>query len=246
MRDKAGDSEFGFASVAVSGSYSASLTKARDQWLTAGLQLDWVQKSILYTALRFGDQYDGYQYDPTIPTNEKFADERISYPDLNTGITWKYIRNTRQYYMAGIAVHHLTRPDQSFFENEKIPLKQKVSVYASARYSLNELNSIQPLMTWRKQGPFQEFLIGAQYLHHQTETGFPAGFHAGVLNRWKDALVFTGGIQWKQLDFTISYDLNYSKLHPSSDLRGGPEFSLIILFGKTDFTLTRQLNCPIF
>jgi type IX secretion system PorP/SprF family membrane protein len=246
MRDKAGDSEFGFASVAVSGSYSMALTKARDHWVTIGLQADFVQKSILYTALRFGDQYDGYQYDPNINSSEKFAGERFSYPDFNTGITWKYIRNNGQHYFAGLAIHHLSRPNQSFYENESIPLKQKISINTAARFSLNELNSIQPMMSWHHQGPYHELLFGAQFIHHQTETGFPMGFNAGAMNRWNDALVFFAGIQWQQLNFTMSYDLNYSKLQPSSDLRGGPEFSLILLFGKTDFTLTRQLSCPIF
>ncbi len=245
MRDKAGDSEFGFASAGISGSWAYALNKARNQWFAAGIQLNWVQKSMLYTALRFGDQYDGYSFDPNSSTTERFATGQFSYADLNAGIAYRFLHQNTD-YRAGLAVHHLTRPDNSFLGNEEITLPLRWVFSGSVILKLNENQDLQPVFSYQYQHPFNEFLLGTQFTHRIDNPAFPAGIHAGLLNRWQDALVFMGGLSYKNMKFTLSYDLNYSKLKPASDFRGGPEFSLILLFGKSNYTIIRHVNCPIF
>lgn len=246
MRDKAGDSEFGFASAALSFSYSQSLTKRKNQWITGGVQIAYVQKSFNYTSLRFGDQFNGVQYDAGHVTDEYFPKEQFSYPDINAGINWKYRFNNKQIYSAGFAVHHLNRPDQSFFEEAKIPLKIKYTFNAGMKLILNEITYLSPLVATHIQGSNREFLAGVQYTYEHRESSLPADFSGGLINRFNDALILIAGIKFHQINLNISYDLNYSKLRTSSDLRGGPEFSLVILFGNTNFPISRQVSCPIF
>jgi hypothetical protein len=65
--------------------------------------------------------------------------------------------------------------------------------------------------------------------------------------RARDAGIVVFGLNYNNLRFFISYDINISKLSAISKGRGGTEFSLIYIFSKIrPFDAPHYRKCPDF
>ncbi len=247
VRDKAGDSEYGFTSGGLSLSYHKALNRRGNSFLLVGIQYSIVQKTIDYSALRFGDQFNGNSYDPDIQTNEKFVLEQLSYSDFNLGTKWFFHSISGITYHAGFSISHINQPNQSLYNIVDIPLKRKFLITYGNIIPIKGRIELQPGLSYSRQGRYNELLFGTLLNFNQTDnSAWPLDFNAGLYNRWKDAVIFMVGATYKLYNFGLSYDLNYSGLRKSSVYRGGPEISVIVTFGKERNIVKREVSCPIF
>jgi type IX secretion system PorP/SprF family membrane protein len=85
---------------------------AKDLYLSAGIQGGGLQTSFDPQNLSFDAQFTsmGYQFD--VSNGENFARTSSLDYDLHSGFM---VYHTRQQWSAGLALHHLNRPDYSFF-----------------------------------------------------------------------------------------------------------------------------------
>ena len=247
LRDKAGDSEYGLTAGIIGLSYHKALNRRGNNFIMLGFQYFIAQRTIDYTALRFGDQFNGNSYDPGLQTSEQFENNQYAISDMNLGVKWYFHHINGIRYEAGLAISHLLEPNQSLYNVIKIPLKKKYSLTYKNIIPYKKRFEIVPSIYYSRQGIYNELIFGSLVNIKQLENNQPPlDFNGGIFTRWNDAVIFMVGATYKLYNFGLSYDLNYSRLRKSSVYRGGPEISLSINLGRERDLVKREVSCPIF
>ena len=243
--DAAGDGNLRTIEMNLTNSYQVFFDSDSIHTVTAGLQFGFNHKSIDFTKLSFDNQFDGYLYDVTLPTNEVFTLQKYTNFNLAIGAIYTYRPEKRKELVAGIGWFNITTPKQSFFGNQAIVRDQRIVFHAKASYPLNYELDLQPGIFTQFQGKYKEIVIGAnvRYLYRDKKGEYIAPY-AGLWFRNKDAVNLVAGAYYNNWIGGISYDINLSKLLPASNIRGGLEFSLqyiIHLFKPLD---VKHRICP--
>ena len=235
--DKAGDSQMGTLQGNLNFAYHLRLDAVNT--LGAGMMGGFVQRSINYSALQWGNQYDGSSYVSGSPSGEPVGAASRTFIDGGAGIVWTYSQgeeymtaNNRIKINAGASVFHPHQPDYSFYKSGE-RLYMKWVAHANFLYGIKNTNiSIVPSLMYYRQGPTQEILSGILFRAIIKEsakyTGFISGsaFSAGIHYRADDAAVVSVFLEKGLYALGVSYDLNTSDLRTASDYRGGIEISL--------------------
>lgn len=225
-------------STRVSGIYSKQIRIDRITFLRLGFEATYFQKSLDWSKLTFGDQIDakrGFVY----TSSEVKRDRRKHGIDFSGGA----LLVSGQFY-AGIALHHVTEPNESLINGEDANLPIKYTAHAGAKIPVNkhspyqsELIFISPNILFRRQGSFEQLNLGL-YVNKGILWG-------GIWYRNADAFITSVGLQTKQFKIGYSYDVTTSKLTLESG--GAHEISLGILFPcKPRKPRFRPEICPSF
>lgn len=176
-KDKAGA---GYLETATAGLLTAVRVRLSENVFTQlGIMSSFVQKQVDWERFIFTDQIDpryGYIYETGfIPPGEG----RVAYPDFSAGSLIRFVQtthgNTNIIGTFGGAVHHVFKPNETFFEQSS-PLPRKIIMHAdlifeSEGYS-RQLNysrqkttiyntrKFNPGMYYIKQGEFQMYSFG--------------------------------------------------------------------------------------
>lgn len=237
--DKAGDANMGTTQGAVTLAYHVRMgTKST---LGGGVQAGFGQRSVTYSALQWGNQYDGTSYNSALLSGEGAGQPTFTYMDLGGGLTWNYdnsgsrsvTNNHDEKVTLGVAVFHLNSPKYSFYGTADEKLYMKTVVHGKALLSIPNSNvAFVPGFMYARQGKSQEvfagtmvrFLIGMDSKY----TGFKQGaaFSFGGFFRAKDAIAATVLLEYSHYSLGFSYDINTSDLKTSSSARGGFEIAL--------------------
>lgn len=216
----------------VSGIYSYQLRVTREFALNFGLQGTYGEKSLDWSKLTFGDMIDdrrGFVY----TTEEVPGKNKRSFVDFSGGIVGFSKR-----FFAGVAVHHITQPDEGLIGVSKLPMK--ITAHAGAMIHLGGANSdatISPNILYQKQQDFQQLNLGV-YINKGALVG-------GLWYRNQDAFIVLLGLQHGMFKLGYSYDVTVSKLTNAS--AGSHELSLGIQFYcKKPRPRYRPGICPSF
>jgi type IX secretion system PorP/SprF family membrane protein len=145
-----------------------------------------------------------------------------SFPDFSTGIL-AYSSTV----FGGVAIDHLTQPNQAFYGSDASALPMKITAHAGAMIPLEDSKDgsyLSPNVLFQQQGNFQQInfgmyagkapLVGGIWFRYAEPTG--------------DALILLVGIQQGNFKFGYSYDVTVSKL---ANVSGGA---------------LRPVKCPTF
>ncbi|PMD93711.1 hypothetical protein BWI97_18060 [Siphonobacter sp. BAB-5405] len=230
--------------------------------LRAGIQASYVNRSVNYYNLVFNYDLNGTGGVTPI-YNDPVADTgpRINYLDFSGGL----LTYSDQFW-AGISVHHLNRPNQSFSASpERLPMK--ISLQGGFKIPLmgwelgNGLGadmgrerSLSPAILYKKQGKFDQLDLGL-YMTYDPLTlgvwyrGIPIKQYDLGLNN-HDALVFLVGYRQDNFSIGYSYDATISTLSMAS---GGAHelsisYTLDAFFDPKPYPRKRkrELACPKF
>lgn len=240
FRDKAGDAQLGVTQFNLS--FADFVLISTNQQISAGLQGGYAQNSYDYSKLKWGNQFNGLSYDPTLPSRENEATD-FSFWDISAGMSWSYSSSASTLSSndafranAGVAVYHVNRPRQNFYANDADRLYQKIVVHATTYIGFTNTNyAVLPSFLFLRQGPFQEINVGLLYrqilMEESRYTQFVNGaaFYLGGQYRVGDSFVPSIMLEMGSMNVGISYDLNVSKLKAASNVRGGIEISLRII-----------------
>jgi type IX secretion system PorP/SprF family membrane protein len=214
--------------------------------LSAGFNVGWANKRIDQTLLKFPDQFDGQFFDSNLPTSVAFTNTGVSYFDMQAGLNYAYFPTTDIYINAGYSVHHVNRPQETFFEggadDSRIPMRH--IGFINAMVKLNDKFIINPAVFYTTQAAASQVNGGLTAFYNLSEFG-EKQLLAGVYYRHLDAVIPMLGFEINNLRFTFSYDATMSTLRNFNNMRGAGEFSLI----KNGFYPTsagRQSMCPHF
>ncbi|MFA4853048.1 MAG: PorP/SprF family type IX secretion system membrane protein [Bacteroidales bacterium] len=246
-RDQAGDSKFGTTQANISLSYIRSISRINNQFVSFGIQAGAAQRTIDYSKLVFDSQYDGTSFNPALSNNEQFSKENFIFFDLSAGAYWHYIRHKGLYYNGGIALFHINKPKQSLFGNNDIRLDRKFVMHGNSQFEVTKKILVLPGFLFMQQGTCNEIDIGAlgKFIIEPAEANYLA-LQFGMYYRFKDALNFIAGLDYKNISVGINYDVNTSNLVPASHSRGGFEISLIYIMNNNTKTYVKKVPCPIF
>lgn len=219
----------------LSGMYAYQLDVDKNISIKAGFQVTYYQRSIAWDQLTFGDQIHR-RYGFIYQTQETPINQNVNKLDFSTG----FLVFTDKLYL-GVAGHHLTQPNESFFPTNESRLPRKYTGHAGALIPLDRQNpddgSISPNIIYQRQGEFNHLNLGL-YVNKGPITG-------GVWYRWGDALIFLVGLYTEQFRFGYSYDVTVSRL--GTQTLGSHELSITMMFPcPKQIKRYKQLRCPEF
>jgi type IX secretion system PorP/SprF family membrane protein len=251
MNDKAGEGTLNTTNI--SGIYSYQLNVSRDFSIRLGLQATWVQKKLDWDKLFFGDMIDpryGYVYQ----TQEVRPDQTNSFVDFSAGI----LAYSSKVY-GGVAVNHLTEPDEAFIVEGSSELPMKVTAHVGAMlpigqsrgYSFSQNRDdgtyISPNILYQQQAGFNQLNMGV-YIHKSPIVG--GLWYRGNFNKENgfssDAFIVLLGVQKGLFKFGYSYDVTISKL-TNNATAGSHEVSFGLQFEcRPKKKRFRTISCPSF
>lgn len=241
MGDRAGQGTINTNSI--SAIYSYKLDVSRSFSMRAALQATFQQKSLNWDNLTFGDMIDekyGFVYNTQ---EQRPGTLTKGYVDFSAGLLG-YTEN----FFGGVAVHHLTQPEEGFISISKLPRKYTahagyvIDIKRKSRRSrsISDIN-ISPNILYMQQMQF-----------HQLNYGFYYNYYPFVAGMWfrqnfenPDAFIVLFGVQQETFKFGYTYDLTVSKL---TNVTGGAhEISFMYQFPCPEKRRrVRAINCPSF
>lgn len=212
--------------------------------VSIGFQGTFAQKRLNTANLKFEDQLRTNGF--TGITQEIFDPQNlnINYFGLNAGILFSGVTEGNINYYAGTSIFHINRPRESFTGAE-FNLQHRYAIHGGAYLPVGERNILHLSGQFQTQAGAREASIGGALgfnLNNDTEYQ-PTTFYAGSWYRFGDALIPYIGLEFGQMRFGASYDLNYSQLRAVSNTRGGFEISLIYINRPSG---EKGIKCPKF
>jgi type IX secretion system PorP/SprF family membrane protein len=245
--DKAGDSKFSTTQIYLSGAYIKKLTKDSANFLSLAIQPGISSKGFNINALTFDSQYDGDSYNGALTSGETFSKTRITYFDLGAGIAYMWRKTQRTQANVGVSLLHINKPKQSFFENRDIRLDMKFALSGVLEIPVAAQLDVLPTVMYQSQGKFHETLLGAFAKYYlKPVNGMSTAVSLGAEYRLKDAFILAAGVEYRNFNVGLSYDINMSKLIAATNRRGGFEISVIYIFRKLVPFVAKKRVCPIY
>ncbi|MEO8150766.1 MAG: type IX secretion system membrane protein PorP/SprF [Bacteroidia bacterium] len=248
MSDKAGEGTINTTSAGFMYAYQAALSRKAS--IRAAIKATYVQKKVDWDKLTFGDMIDpryGFVYQTV---EQRPASETRSFMDFSAGI----VAYSDLVY-GGVAVDHLTQPDEAFLVTGSSELPMKITAhfgamipigYYNARMDKDEGTFISPNIIYQQQRSFNQLNLGAYF----SKSPFVGGlWYRGSLGKGSfissDSFIALVGIQKGMFKVGYSYDITVSQLSNASG--GAHEVSLGLQFPchpkKKRF---RPISCPTF
>jgi len=248
FRDLAGDSKLGTTQFNIAPSYIRALNRKNNNFLSVGFQASFAQRNIYYSSLYFDEQFSNGYFNQEQNNTENFKSNNFNYFDFSAGVSWLYIPKNKRIWNISLSVSHLNRPSQTFFNEKSSKLDFKTMMVISTQYNNSKDNfNIFPLFMASFQGGYSEIIFGGQgkyFIDNKKDNLI--SLNAGLFYRYKDATYISLGIDYRNLQFGLSYDINVSKLSEASRYQGGWEFSLVYIFKKQKVKKVKNIPCPIF
>ncbi len=158
-----------------------------------------------------------------------FEDGQKIFPDFSFGMAGQM---DDVYF--GIALHHLTQPDQSIIEGDQVGrLPLKLTVHAGAkghefhRGLLSRGFTLSPNLVYRQQGSFKQINAGMYMKEDWLTFG---GWYRNNLSIRPDAFIVMVGFQKEKFQFGYSFDFSLSNVAAYS--YGSHELSMTFFFGE--------------
>ncbi|MFN5181721.1 MAG: PorP/SprF family type IX secretion system membrane protein [Bacteroidota bacterium] len=206
---------------------------------SGGMQFSYYQKSLNMGNYSWDSQFDGFNYNPTLPNMEYYTNTSFNFFSLGAGINWYYSKT--EHYMTsndelkvnmGFGIYHFNTPRNSFknLTNENLFPK----VIAHGNYSIgihNKKFCLLPSFLIAFQGPSREFVIGNLFkfilneASHFTHIKKAFAISVGGSYRNNDALIAQLMIEYDRYAIGVSYDMTTSQLRTASRYYGGLELN---------------------
>lgn len=242
--DRAGDGQMG--TLQANASLAYQIYTGQKSMLAMGMQGGILQRSINFSKLQWGSQYNTStgQYDPNMTPDKAIAggDDSFIKPDIGAGLIYTYKKNERYMrgndqfdFTLGFGLFHVNQPKYSFLGSSE-KLYQRMVLHGQSMIGIKNTSlALAPGFMVQRQGPNQEIFVGTLVRYMLKEdskyTGFVKGsaISAGGYYRNKDAFVATALFEFASYGLGVSYDFNVSGLKTVSSGRGGLEITFRFL-----------------
>lgn len=244
LQDRAGTISWVSTHVLPAINYHKSLSSDRTKYLSLGFMGGWVQKRFDRTKMTTNSMYDG------LGDGENNLQPQYSYWDASVGMSYnaQLNSNPENNFYIGAAYHHFNRPKNSFYRDPNIELAPKTDISAGIRFGVTEGSYVTLQGNQSFQGEFEETMIGGLYgiklgdLEKPTYT-----VHGGAFLRLNDAIIPVIKVDYNPFSFSLSYDVNISKLKTSSYGRGGFELGVsYVSYLDRNNSSVNAVVCPRF
>ncbi|OFY85710.1 MAG: hypothetical protein A3F72_12225 [Bacteroidetes bacterium RIFCSPLOWO2_12_FULL_35_15] len=249
FNDKAGDSQMGTTQANLS--LSGIIPLNSKSLISGGLMCGFAQRTMTSGKLSWGKQYNGMDYDASLPTGEISSVSNYTFLDLGAGVQYSY--GTHEMYISandarkiniGVSVFHPHQPAYSYYGDKSQRLHMKLIFHGDAALGIKNTNLIlKPSYIIFIQGATKEITPGMTFQYVLQESSKYTGIKKasavslGAYYRTQDAFIAIVKYEYSNYAVGFSYDINLSKLKTVSSARGGFEISLRFIapaaFGKS-------------
>ena len=247
IADRAGDGMLN--TTAIKAMYAYKFRISNSIHVAAAIEGSYMQTRLDWDKLQFGEQIDpNFGYNPNIGTQETPPENTsLSYADFSTGAVFAYKNSV----YGGVAVHHLTEPDNSFYGDGQSRLYMKFTVHGGALINLSGSRSYD--LDDRSFTISPNFLYQQQYNFHQLNVGIYLTKLPIIAGAWfrhnfelADAIIPMVGVEFKGFRFSYSYDISLSNLSGVSggahEIAASYQFECIAEKRRR----IKAINCPQF
>ncbi len=243
--DRAGDAVYTINQFYLSTAYLHKLKKDSSLLMNIGVSLGYTSNAFNYHRMTFNSQFDGLQFNSSLPTNENFYRTSLHYWDVNIGTALKYFFNQKFYFIYAFTWMHINNPVVTYYANVSSKIDKKVSNYFMLQYPLTQKLYLLPEVLLSFQGKYKEIVPGVQLSYLLDNLDDIYG-RVGLYFRTRDALICRMGMDYQNTSFGMSYDINTSKFVAATNSRGGFELYIIHILKTRKQYLIKRKTCPVF
>lgn len=236
-RDQAGDLSLTKLQAEVAVVYSQRVS--RKSYLSGGIQGGFIQHSIDGTDAQWQNQFNGKEFDPSLPSQEDPLFQPFMNYTMGAGIRWKFDNN--QVYsqggvmsnlQVGLSMYHAASSSLNYLSTETENIRVVFSGSSSIGLDFNQ-SLIEPSFVYQQKGKENELVLGGMYKYvirqgtRYTSFTERIDLSAGAFLRLpNDAIIPTFNFTYGNFAVGIAYDINISPLIQASNSVGGVEFCL--------------------
>lgn len=241
LLDRAGDGLL--TTVKAHGSIAFHKHISDNAYFSLGGAFGYVQKSIDYSLLTFGSQWNGSSFNTELPQMEDFERNSFGYLDVSSGLTFTYFVENSTRITVGGGVHHVNEPTESFYFTDNNTGNNRLGfrpvVHADAEFSL-DLVSIMPAAYFTYTKKVSELVLGTNVAYHMDGSSVIGG----LWFRDTGSLAGLIGFQFDTNRIMLSYDLDVGDAKDFSNSRNGLELSIMRVGGIRE--RGSRMYCPRF
>lgn len=217
--------------------------------ISAGFNVGASNKRVDATKFTFDNQWNGKFFESGLPNGESFATTNTTYLDVQVGLNYAWFPTDNIYVHAGVSVHHVNRPRETFFNSSPgydNRLAPRYIAFADAVLKLNDQWIVSPAAYFSVQSKASALTVG-MYANYNISGDGEQQLIGGLFYRGGDAFIPMMGYQWKQFRFMFSYDATMSSLRNYNNGSGATEFFLGYQGFYNEYNGDRrQSMCPSF
>jgi type IX secretion system PorP/SprF family membrane protein len=232
MQDKVAGGLMTNTYVSLSSAYHKSLDKEGRYTIGIGLQGSYASRGIDGTKLVFDDELDELGvFSQSSGDAAKGQQLSRNYFDVSSGLLFKARLNDKNQFYLGASAYHLAGPKVTFMDNLDLKVPMRLTLNGAYEAKVADMLSLSLLGMYTKQEEASETVVGAIGTIGKSAMEFdkPLILYAGVLYRVNDAFIPYVGVEYYDIRFGFTYDLNTSTLNAATRGQGGAEVSLVYL-----------------
>lgn len=234
-------------------SYNKSLDGIGNTYFSVGGMVGLCQRSISIGNTSWGRQWNGLEYDGTLPSGENTTfQDKLNFFDIGVGVAITTLGNERFRMSGGIAAFHVNRPRLDFMgQSDKLYMKFGLHWKAEIALGANSNAWAIPQVQYVQQGPARMINLGAGVKYRLTERSRYTDFQneksltLGAMYRTGDAVSAYLRLDIAGVGVAFNYDLNISGLAVATNGMGALEF-MVIYTGLYSNKNTRSSNRSFF
>lgn len=214
--------------LSLSTGFHKGLDAEGDQSIGIGVQATLARSSIDFSKLYFNNQFNGDNFDLSIPSGETMNNRSVSYADLNAGILYNYKDESGNRFTFGAAMYHVLKPKLTYFSTTTNTLTSRYTVHASVTFPVNDQDQLFFSAHMMQQGGASAYTAGTAYgfALDATETEL----YLGAWLRARDALYPYAGLRTPAYQLGLSYDITSSDIQRQQKMAGSLELSFQYFF----------------
>ncbi|TVR79295.1 MAG: type IX secretion system membrane protein PorP/SprF [Chitinophagaceae bacterium] len=224
VNDRAGEGQLQRTSVLGSVAYFKQLN--RNNFLSAGGQIGFTQRSLGFSNFSFNNQYDD-GFNPGLPTGEPLFTESITHVEFNVGVLWLLSASDYVNYYLGASARNITQPINSFMEDESQGLPLVYNIHFGSEIQLTNRWFLYPSLLGMYSKQARQIsggaLVGYELMKDRRQQAMILG---GTVYRMFDAIAPIVAFEYQTFRMGLSYDINLSDFNKVSNFQGGPELVL--------------------
>jgi len=192
-----------------------------------------------YTKLTYASQFNGNTIDPTVNSNET-PYRQFTTLDVAAGVAYEFMSFKRDQdhddmtsIKIALGAFHLNRPSQEYGFGSAYRLPVRYSAALTGVFDIEDTRfSLMPAVVYQKQEQYEMLVLGS-FVKYRMSTGTKVtgektqnaiGF--GLFYRTRDAIIPKLSMDFGDVSFGMSYDVNVSGYRTASQGMGGFEVSL--------------------
>jgi type IX secretion system PorP/SprF family membrane protein len=248
MNDQNGNGAITTNQFSLSTAYHKGLDENGYHQIGVGFQGSYTDKTLNVNILDFEDELTALGF--TGQTSEVFPQSglQVKYFDANAGILYNGSTNGYNNFYLGASMYHINHPKETF-QGGQYYLPSRTTIMAGGRLPTNQYNAFHFSSNFSIQNGANNLMFGGAYaLNLNYDEDNPVNVYMGAwarFNNLTDALIPYVGLEFGDVQFGATYDVNISSLQPASNSKGGIELSLIYIKKPVNRDM-KKLNCPKF